>query len=111
MSILTEVLLNIVIFAVLTFTTSLLVERFYFSRLRWLLVPFFAAVIVTVFTWRDYLAGMIEALTGKESSSGILLVVAGGILSGIFISASCVIFRAIVTAVKWIVTRFFRGSE
>jgi hypothetical protein len=111
MSILSDVLLNIVIFAAFTFTTSLLVERGYFSRLRWLLVLLFAAVLVTVYICRDNLVGMIEALTGKNSYSGILLVVAAGILSGIFISASCVIFRGVVTAVKWIVMRFFGGSE
>ena len=55
-SILTEVLLNIVIFAVLTFTTSLLVERFYFSRLRWLLVPFFLLLWLSQFF---YLARLI----------------------------------------------------
>ena len=111
MSILSDVLLNIVIFAAFTFTTSLLVERLYFSRLRWLLVLLFAAVLVTVYICRDNLVGMIEALTGKNSLSGILLVVAAGILSGIFISASCVMFRGVVTAVKWIVMRFFGGSE
>jgi hypothetical protein len=105
------VLLNIVIFAALTFTASILVERLYFSRLRRLLVFLFAAVFVTVYICRDDLVGMIEALTGKNSSSAILLVVAAGILSGLFISASCVIFRGIVTAVKWIVMRFFGGSE
>ena len=111
MPILAGVLLNIVIFATFTFTTSLLVERLYFSRLRWLLVLLFAAVFVTVYICRADLVGMIEALTGKNSSSGILLVVAAGILSGIIISASCVIFRGVVTAVKWIVMRFFEGSK
>lgn len=107
MPILAGVLLNIVIFATFTFTTSLLLERLYFSHLRWLLVLLFAAVFVTVYICRADLVGMIEALTGKNSSSGILLVVAAGILSGIFISASCVMFRGVVTAVKWIVIRFF----
>ncbi len=111
MSILARVLLNIVIFASLTFATSLLVERLYFSRLRWLLVLLFAAVVVTVSIWRDELVGMIEALAGKNSSTGILLVVAAGILSGIFISASCMLFRGVVTVVKWIATRLFRGSQ
>ncbi len=65
------VLLNIVIFAALTFTASILVERLYFSRLRWLLVILVAAVFVTVYICRDDLVGMIEALTGKNSSSAI----------------------------------------
>jgi hypothetical protein len=111
MSILARVLLNIVIFAALTFITSLLVERLYFSRFRWLLVLLFAAVIVTAYICRDALVEMIEALTGKSSSSGILLVVAAGFFSGIFISASCVIFRCLITSIKWIATHFFRGRE
>jgi uncharacterized membrane protein len=68
MSTLEGVLLNTVIFAALTFTIALLIERFYFSRLRWTLVLLFAAVFVAVYICLDELVAMIEALTGKNSS-------------------------------------------
>ncbi|MGO9378153.1 MAG: hypothetical protein ACLPN1_01180 [Dissulfurispiraceae bacterium] len=111
MSILARVLLNVLIFVALTFGTSLIVERFYFSRFRWLLVLLFAAVISLTYLLRHDLVGMIEALTVKNGGAGISLVVGAGFLSGIFISASCMIFRGIITVIKWIVRRFFRVGQ
>ncbi len=80
------ILFNILLFTAATFGTSLIIERYYRGRLKWILVPAFTFLAGTLFVTTDFLLRVLASLTAPFSLHDLGLIVAGGAVTGFFFS-------------------------
>ena len=73
-------------FAVATFGTSLLIEKYYRGRLKWILVPAFTFLSGLLLIKTDIVFGVLSAITKTFSIQDFGLIVFGGVMTGIFFS-------------------------
>ena len=86
MSLALTILLNILIFSAATFGTSLLIEKYYHGRLKWIIVPSFTLLSAILMIKTDFMLKVLFSLTKNITIQDFGLILLGGILSGIFFS-------------------------
>jgi hypothetical protein len=86
MSLALTILLNILIFTVATFGTSLLIEKYYNGRLKWIIVPSFTLFLAILFTKTDFVIKVLTSITKTFTIQGLGLILFGGIITGMFFS-------------------------
>jgi uncharacterized membrane protein YhfC len=80
------ILVHILLFAVATFGTSLLIERYYHGRLKWILVPALVFISGGVLLKTAFVQMVLLSLTSTFSLQGLGLILFGGVMTGIFFS-------------------------
>jgi hypothetical protein len=80
------ILFHILIFAVATFGTSLLIEKYYRGRLKWILVPALTFISGGIFVKTPFLKDVLFSLTAAFSLKGFGVIILGGVMTGIFFS-------------------------
>ncbi len=80
------ILFNILLFAASTFGTSVLIEKYYHGRLKWILVPSFTLIAGSVLVKTDFTVMVLQAITNTFALQHLGLILAGGIITGIFFS-------------------------
>jgi|GEM_PF-763384 len=90
-----KVLLNILIFSAVTFSASLVIEKYYAGRLKWLTVTVLFLAIAGLISRPGIMPLFLSALTAPFSPKQLGLLLPGGLLSGIFMSGVCVFFRLV----------------
>ncbi len=86
MSLALTILLNILIFSAATFGTSLLIEKYYHGRLKWIIVPSFTLISAILMIKTDFMLKVLFSLTKNVTIQDFGLILLGGILTGIFFS-------------------------
>ena len=86
MSLALTILLNILIFSAATFGTSLLIEKYYHGRLKWIIVPSFTLISAILMIKTDFMLRVLFSLTKNVTIQDFGLILLGGILTGIFFS-------------------------
>jgi hypothetical protein len=86
MSLALIILLNILIFSAATFGTSLLIEKYYHGRLKWLLVPSFTLASALFIAKTDFMLMVLSSLTKNSTMHDFGLIFLGGMITGIFFS-------------------------
>ena len=86
MTLLFTILFNILLFAASTFGTSLLIEKYYHGRLKWILVPLFTFIAGSVLVKTDFTVMVLHAITNTFALQHLGLILAGGVVTGIFFS-------------------------
>ena len=86
MSLALTILLNILIFSAATFGTSLLIEKYYHGRLKWIIVPSFTVISAILMIKTDFMLKVLFSLTKNVTIQDFGLILLGGILTGIFFS-------------------------
>jgi hypothetical protein len=86
MSLALTILLNILIFSAATFGTSLLIEKYYHGRLKWIIVPSFTLISAILMIKTDFMLKVLFSLTKNITIQDFGLILLGGILTGIFFS-------------------------
>ena len=86
MSLALTILLNILIFSAATFGTSLLIEKYYHGRLKWIIVPSFTVISAILMIKTDFMLKVLFSLTKNITIQDFGLILLGGILTGIFFS-------------------------
>lgn len=80
------ILFNILIFSAATFGTSLLIEKYYRGRLKWILVPFFTLLSALFIIKTDFMVKVLYAITKNSSIHDFGIILLGGAITGIFFS-------------------------
>ena len=86
MSLALVILLNILIFSVATFSTSLLIEKYYHGKLKWIIVPSFTLFLAILFIKTDFVIKVLTSITKDFTIQGLGLILLGGIITGMFFS-------------------------
>jgi hypothetical protein len=86
MSLALTILLNILIFSAATFGTSLLIEKYYHGRQKWIIVPSFTLISAILMIKTDFMLKVLFSLTKNVTIQDFGLILLGGILTGIFFS-------------------------
>jgi hypothetical protein len=86
MSIALTILLNILIFSAATFGTSVLIEKYYNGRLKWIIVPSFTLFFAILFTKTDFVLKVLNAITKTFTIKDLGLILLGGVITGMFFS-------------------------
>ena len=86
MSLALTILLNILIFSAATFGTSLLIEKYYHGRLKWIIVPSFTLISAILMIKTDFMLKVLFSLTKNVTIQDFGLILFGGMLTGIFFS-------------------------
>ena len=84
MSLALTILLNILIFTVATFGTSVLIEKYYPGRLKWIIVPSFTLFLAILFTKTDFVLKVLNSITKAITIKDLGLILLGGIITGVF---------------------------
>lgn len=74
------------IFAVATFGTSLLIERYYHGRLKWIVVPALTLFSGGVLIKTSFVQSVLVSLTSAFSLQGVGMILLGGVMTGVFFS-------------------------
>lgn len=80
------ILLSILLFAAMTFVSSIAIERLYYSRWRISLIIGLAAFFLLLFLNIGFVAEITKTLVDGVSLTALAAVLAGGVVSGLFIS-------------------------
>ena len=80
------ILANILIFSAATFGTSLLIEKYYSGRLKWIIVPSFTLFLAILLTKTDFVLKVLNSITKTFTIQGLGLIFLGGIITGMFFS-------------------------
>jgi hypothetical protein len=80
------ILFHILTFTVATFGTSLLIERHYHGRLKWILVPALTFISGGVLVKTAIVQMVLFSLATTFSLQGFGLILLGGVMTGIFFS-------------------------
>jgi hypothetical protein len=80
------ILLNILLFVAVTFGTSLIIEKYYQGRLKWILVPAFTLLSGILLVKTDFVLRVLSSITAAFSLHDFSLIVLGGIVTGVFFS-------------------------
>jgi hypothetical protein len=86
MSLAIAILLNILIFSAATFGTSLLIEKYYHGRLKWVLVPTFTLSSAILIIKTDFMLRVLFSVTKNITLHDLEFILVGGVVSGIFFS-------------------------
>jgi hypothetical protein len=86
MSLALTILLNILMFTVATFGTSVLIEKYYHGRLKWIIVPSFTLFLSILFIKTDFVIKVLTSITKDFTIQGLGLILLGGIITGTFFS-------------------------
>jgi cellobiose-specific phosphotransferase system component IIB len=86
MSLALIILLNILIFCAATFGTSILIEKYYHGRLKWIIVPSFTLISAILMVKTDFMLKVLSSLTKNTTIQDFGVILLGGILTGIFFS-------------------------
>jgi len=81
-----SILANILIFSATTFGTSLLIEKYYRGRLKWIIVPSSTVLLAILLIETDLMLRVLHSLANKLAIQGLGLIILGGIITGIFFS-------------------------
>ena len=90
-----RILFNILMFGSVMFFTSLLIEKFYAGRMRWPAFSVLTVIMIGFSIRTDVALQILNALFMDFSMTQLGMVLIGGILSGVFISFSCIFFRLV----------------
>ncbi len=80
------ILLNILLFAVATFGTSLMIEKYYRGGMKWILVPALTLLSGMLLVTTDFVVQVLTSLTAPFSLRDFALIVVGGGVIGFFFS-------------------------
>ena len=86
MSLAFAILANILIFSAATFGSSVLIEKYYHGRLKWIIVPSFTLFLAILFTKTDFVIKVLTSITKTFTIQGLGLILLGGIITGMFFS-------------------------
>ena len=86
MSLALTILLNILIFSAATFGTSVLIEKYYPGRLKWIIVPSFTLLLAILFIRTEFVLKLLTSITKTFTIQGLGLILVGGIVTGMFFS-------------------------
>jgi hypothetical protein len=86
MSLALIILANILIFSAATFGTSLLIEKYYHGRLKWIIVPSFTFMSAILIIKTGFMLKVLSSLTKNTTIQDFGLILLGGIVTGIFFS-------------------------
>ena len=86
MSLALAILLNILIFSAATFGTSLVIEKYYRGRLKWILVPVFTLSSAILIIKTDFMLRVLFSVTRNITLHDMEFILLGGIVTGIFFS-------------------------
>ena len=80
------ILFNILIFSAATFGTSLLIEKYYHGRLKWILVPSFTLASAILMIKTGFILRMLSSLTKNFTLQDFGIIILGGVVTGVFFS-------------------------
>jgi len=86
MSLAFAILFHILIFSAATFGTSLLIEKYYHGRLKWILVPLFTLFSALLIIKTDFMLKVLYSITKNSTIPDFGNILLGGIITGIFFS-------------------------
>jgi hypothetical protein len=86
MSLALIILANILIFTAVTFGTTIIIEKYYHGRLKWIIVPSFTLTSALLMIKTDLMLKVLSSLTQSSTLQDYGLILLGGILTGIFFS-------------------------
>ncbi len=86
MSLAFAILFHILIFSVATFGTSLLIEKYYRGRLKWIFVPFFTLLSALFIVKTDFMLKVLYAITQNSTIQDFGIILLGGAITGVFFS-------------------------
>ena len=86
MSLAFAILINILIFTAATIGTSLLIEKYYSGRLKWIIVPSFTFFLAILFTRTDFVIKVLNSITKTFTIKDLGLILLGGVITGMFFS-------------------------
>jgi hypothetical protein len=86
MSLAFAILINILIFTAATIASSLLIEKYYSGKLKWIIVPSFTLFLAILFTKTDLVLKVLNSITNTFTIKDLGLIFLGGIITGMFFS-------------------------
>jgi hypothetical protein len=86
LSLVFAILFHILIFAAATFGTSLLIEKYYRGRLKWVLVPALTFIAGGIFVKTPLMQKVLFSLSTTFSLEGFGVILFGGVMTGVFFS-------------------------
>lgn len=86
MSLALGILFNILIFAIATFGTSLVIEKYYRGRMKWIFIPGLTLVSGAALAVTGFGVKLLFALASGFSLAHSALIVVGGAATGVFLS-------------------------
>lgn len=86
MSLAFAILLNILIYSAATLGTSLIIEKYYHGRLKWIIVLFFTLFSVSLIIRTNLLLKVLYSITKNITLKDFGFILFGGIITGIFFS-------------------------
>jgi hypothetical protein len=81
------ILFNILIFSAFTFGTSLLIEKYYHGRLKWILVPSSTLASAIFIIKTGFILKVLSSLTTIFTIQDFGIILLGGIITGLFFSS------------------------
>lgn len=99
-----RVLLNVVLFSVTMFLTSLVIERFYAGKYRWVVITLLALSMAGLSLELEVVPRVLKALSANVTLEAVALIISGGLLSGMFISSVCIFFRLIQMILRRVIS-------
>ncbi len=86
MSLALNILFNILLFSAATFGTSLIIEKYYSGKLKWIIVPSFTLFLTLLIIKTDFMLKVLFVITKSITIQHLGLILLGGIIAGLFIS-------------------------
>ncbi len=80
------ILINILLFVLATFGTSLMIEKYYRGRLKWILVPACTLLSGILLVKTDFVLRILSSMTAAFSLYDFSVIVLGGMATGVFFS-------------------------
>jgi len=80
------ILFHILIFSAATFGTSLLIEKYYPRKLKWILVPFFTLLSALFIVKTDFMLKVLYAIAKNSTIHDFGIILLGGAITGIIFS-------------------------
>jgi hypothetical protein len=86
MSLAFAILFNILLFSGATFGTTLMIEKYYHGRLKWLLVPSFTFFSGILIVKTGIMLKVLHSITKNLTLQDFGMILLGGLITGIFFS-------------------------
>jgi hypothetical protein len=87
------ILINIIVFSKIMFFTSLLIEKVYGGKYKHLVFIVLTVLMIGLALRTEFVIMVLNAFLSDFSIRHLALIIAGGIMSSVFISFFCIFFR------------------
>jgi hypothetical protein len=89
------ILINIFVFSKIMFFTSLLIEKCYASKYKHIVFTVLTVLMICLALKTEFVIMVLNAFIADFSIKQLAFIIAGGIMSSVFISFFCIFFRLV----------------